>query len=161
MVTLEAAVSGAVTTWCHYWRYTISLSATVRSLVFLTSAASSIAPWLSPQLPSPHFSYHTVPPRTPLMLSLPSSLGTFPSSLSVCVPSIVTIFSLRLPCFSLLGDLCVRPDRDILYLSYLVLWENWCDVDPVWLTAMPRNPTPEEGRKGSCLCQCITWGPIQ
>eukprot|EP00064_Thunnus_orientalis_P004928 superscaffoldBa00000469_g4941 len=67
-----------------------------------------------------------IPPRTPLMLSLPSSPGTFFPPLSVCIPSIVTIFSLRLLCLSLLGDLCVRADRDILYLSYLFPWENWC-----------------------------------
>lgn len=58
----------------------------------------------------------------PLMLSLPASQGT----VSVCVPSIVTIFSpTSLPCLFLSGDLCVRADRDILYLSYLVLWEHW------------------------------------
>ena len=83
-----------------------------------------------------------IPPRTPLMLSLPSSQGT----VSVCVTSIVTIFSLTsLLCLFLSGDLCVRADRDILYLSYLVLWEHWW----VMLTGMTdgdswKSTTPEE-----------------
>lgn len=81
--------------------------------------------------------------------------GRFPPPffLSVCVPSILTIFSLRLTCLSLSGDLCVRADRDILYLSYLVLWENWCMVLNGMTDggAIPGNPTPEEGKKLSCL----------
>lgn len=75
---------------------------------------------------------------------LPSSPGTFPPSLSVCVPSIVTIFSLRLTRLPLSGDWCVRVDRDALYLSNLVLRENRC----VMLTGM----TDGDAWKSS------TWG---
>ena len=69
-----------------------------------------------------------IPPRMPLNAFFTFLSGDFLSFLCLFVsnPSLPSSPFLRLPRLSLLGDSCVRADRDILYLSYLFPWENWC-----------------------------------